>query len=81
MWGIGAKALREFIRRYPQDLDGRNVDLIAVVDAGRPSAAVCARHGAAQAREPGRRCCHDRARGRLTVNRNLFDGPATSNVP
>ena len=31
MWCIGAKALRNFIRRYPQDLDGRNVDLITVV--------------------------------------------------
>ena len=48
MWGIGAKALREFIRRYPQDLDGRNVDLITVVDAGRPSAA------SAQEEEPPR---------------------------
>ena len=32
MWHIKARNLRDFLRRYPQDLDGRNVDLITVVD-------------------------------------------------
>ena len=32
MWHIKEGGLREFIRRYPQELNGRNVDLIAVVD-------------------------------------------------
>ena len=31
-WHIESKDLREFIRRYPQELDGRNVDLITIVD-------------------------------------------------
>lgn len=32
MWHIEEKDLREFIRRYPQDLNARNLDLIVVVD-------------------------------------------------
>ena len=32
MWHINEKDLAIFIRRYPQDLDGRNIDLILVVD-------------------------------------------------
>ena len=32
MWHIAEKDLRDFIRRHPQDLDGRNVDLITIVD-------------------------------------------------
>ena len=31
-WHIKEKDFREFIRRYPQDLLGRNVDLITIVD-------------------------------------------------
>lgn len=31
-WHIKEKDLREFIRRYPQDLTSRNVDLILIVD-------------------------------------------------
>ncbi len=31
-WHIEEKDLRDFIRRYPQELNGRNVDLIAIVD-------------------------------------------------
>lgn len=31
-WHITEKDLKEFIRRYPQDLTARNVDLIMVVD-------------------------------------------------
>ena len=38
-WHITEAALRDFIRRFPQDLDGRNVDLITMVDlfAGLPA--------------------------------------------
>lgn len=32
MWHIEEKDLRDFIRTYPQDLMGRNVDMIMVVD-------------------------------------------------
>jgi hypothetical protein len=32
MWHIEQEDLRTFIRRYPQDLEGRNVDLIAIVE-------------------------------------------------
>ena len=31
-WHIESSDLRDFIRRYPQELDGRNVDLITIVD-------------------------------------------------
>ena len=31
-WHIEEKDLRDFIRRYPQELNGRNMDIIAVVD-------------------------------------------------
>lgn len=31
-WRITAAALRNFIRTYPQDLQGRNMDVVAVVD-------------------------------------------------
>ena len=31
-WKIQRKELREFIRRYPEELNGRNVDLITLVD-------------------------------------------------
>jgi len=32
MWHIAEKDLRAFIRRYPDELNGRNVDLIAIVE-------------------------------------------------
>jgi len=32
MWHIEEKDLRAFIRRYPQELSGRNLDLIQIVD-------------------------------------------------
>lgn len=31
-WHIMEKSLRQFIRRYPQELKGRNVDIILIVD-------------------------------------------------
>lgn len=31
-WHIEEKALKDFLRRYPEELNGRNVDLIMVVD-------------------------------------------------
>lgn len=31
-WHIAQKSLRQFIRRYPQELKGRNVDIILIVD-------------------------------------------------
>ena len=36
-WHIDQRDLKTIIRRYPQDLDGRNVDLITIVGllAGR----------------------------------------------
>ena len=38
-WHINEHDLRDFIRRFPQDLDGRNVDLITITDlfAGLPA--------------------------------------------
>lgn len=32
MWHIGEKSLKAFIRRYPDELNGRNVDFVAIVD-------------------------------------------------
>jgi hypothetical protein len=32
MWHISEHALRSFIRRYPEELNGRNVDLIQIVE-------------------------------------------------
>jgi len=32
MWHIEQQDLKTFIRRYPQDLNGRNVDIIAIVE-------------------------------------------------
>ena len=32
MWHIAEKDLRAYIRRYPEELNGRNVDLIAIVE-------------------------------------------------
>ena len=46
MWHITARDLKAFIRRYPQDLNGRNVDLIAMVEilAGIHPAPIAERH-------------------------------------
>ena len=33
MWHIASEDLAQFIRTHPEDLEGRNVDLIAIVDA------------------------------------------------